>query len=108
MVTGGEDGKINSWPIHPVEELVGGDDADGEELMDVDMSSPIGRKREHAGDNELVRFFFSRVYVLIDIISVIARETSQTLTGLAASQAAHFCQRLNVLRLVQSKSSELL
>ena len=60
MVTGGEDGKINSWPIHPVEleteELIDGDDADGDESMDVDMPSPIGRKRERDGDDELVRF----------------------------------------------------
>jgi hypothetical protein len=58
LVTGGEDGKINSWPIHPVEletdELI-----DGEELMDVDMPSTIGRKRERDGDNEFVRAFFS-------------------------------------------------
>jgi hypothetical protein len=58
LVTGGEDGKINSWPIHPVEleaeELIDGDDAD--ELMDVDMPSPKGRKREHTKDNELVCF----------------------------------------------------
>jgi len=41
LVTGGEDGKINWWPIHPVaEELIDGDDADGDEPMDVDMPSP--------------------------------------------------------------------
>ena len=66
MVTGGEDGKINLWPIHPMEleaeELVDGDNANGGELMDVDMPSPKGRKRERAGDNELVRFFSPRVY----------------------------------------------
>lgn len=93
LVTGGEDGKINSWPIHPVElemeELIDEDDANGDE-MDVDMSSPIGRKRERAGDNETVRFFFFyKVYFLVDIICVIARETSQTLTGQAVSQVAH-------------------
>ena len=39
LVTGGEDGKINSWPIHPIEskELIDGKDADGDESMDVDM-----------------------------------------------------------------------
>jgi hypothetical protein len=60
LVTGGEDGKINSWPIHPVEleteELI---DDDTAELMDVDMPSPIGRKRKRAVDNEFVRFFLS-------------------------------------------------
>lgn len=53
LVTGGEDGKINLWPIHPVEletdELI-----DGDESMDVDMSSPKGRKRERVGGNGLV------------------------------------------------------
>jgi len=43
LVTGGEDGKINSWPIHPLEleadELIDEDDADEDELMDVDMLS---------------------------------------------------------------------
>ena len=77
MVTGGEDGKINSWPIHPVEpeaeELI-----DGDEWMDVDMPSPKGRNRERDGDNELVGFFFYCL-ILIDII-FIARQTSQTLT----------------------------
>lgn len=62
LVTGGEDGKINLWPIHPVEleaeELIDGDDADRDELMDIDMPSQKGRKRERAGDNELVCFFF--------------------------------------------------
>ena len=57
LITGGEDGKINSWPIHPVEldteELI-----DGENLMDVDIPLPIGRNRERAGDNELVCSFF--------------------------------------------------
>ena len=31
---------------------------DGEDLMDVDIPSSIGRKRERTEDNELVRFFF--------------------------------------------------
>ena len=83
LVTGGEDGKINSWPIHPVEldaeELINGDDADGDELMDVDMPSPKGRKRERDGDNELVGFFFYCL-IIFDIICFTARQTSQTLT----------------------------
>ena len=62
LVTGGEDGKINSWPIHPVEleveELIDVDDADGVELMDVGMPSPKRRKRDRSGGNELVRSFF--------------------------------------------------
>jgi hypothetical protein len=75
LVTGGEDGKINSWPIHPLEleteELIDEDDADGDELMDVDMPSPKGRKRERAGDNELVRFFLSRVYSSLTLLSAL-------------------------------------
>ena len=93
MITGGEDGKINSWPIRPVdverEELM-----DGEDLMDVDIPSSIGRKRERTEDNELVRFFFSFLEsnFFINIICIIARQTSQVLNYQAASQAAHFCQ----------------
>ena len=66
------------------EEPIDGDDSDGEELMDVDVPSTIGRKRERAEDSEFVRFFFlPRVYFVIDIIYVIARQKSQTLTGQA-------------------------
>ena len=86
LVTGGEDGKVNLWPIHPVEleseELVDGDGADGDELMDVDIPSPKGRKRERTGGNELVCFSntLESTLFLIDVICVIARQTSQTLT----------------------------
>jgi hypothetical protein len=87
LVTGGEDGKINIWPIHPVEleadELIDVDDADGGESMDIDMSSPRGRKRERAGDNELVcplnALFYS---ILIDVIRL-ARQKSQTLNRIS-------------------------
>ena len=87
LVTGGEDGKINSWPIHPVElepeELIDGDDADEDEVMDVDMPLPKGRKRERAGDDDLVCFpnALESTIFLIDIICVIGRQTSQTLTS---------------------------
>lgn len=54
------------------EELIDGDDTDGDELMDVDMSSPKGRKRERAGDNDLVCFpnALGLNLLLIDIICV--------------------------------------
>ena len=76
LVTGGEDGKINSWPIQPleleVEESIDEDDADGDELMDVDMPSPKGRKRERGGDSELVRFFsFCRIYSSFTLLSAL-------------------------------------
>ena len=70
-------------------ELIDKDDADGDELMDVDIPSPKGRKRDRAGDNGFVRFYIYRVYFLIDITYVIGRETNQTLTGQAVSQVAY-------------------
>ena len=58
LVTGGEDSKINSWQIHPVEleadEVTDTDDTDEDELMDIDTFLPKGRKREHGSDDELV------------------------------------------------------
>src|SRR5271168_2584778 len=59
LVTGGEDSKINLWPIHPVElaadEDIDIDDADEDESMDVDdMPLPQGHKRERSGEKELV------------------------------------------------------
>ena len=60
LVTGGEDGKVNLWPIHSVEleadEEIDTDAADEDESMDIDMPSPKGRKRERARDNEPVCF----------------------------------------------------
>jgi hypothetical protein len=72
LVTGGEDSKINSWPIHPVEldadQLIDIDDTDEDEPMDVDMSSPQGRKRERSGDNEPVCLANTLLYfILIDV-----------------------------------------
>jgi hypothetical protein len=96
LVTGGEDGKVNLWPNHPVEleaeELIDGDGADGDELMDVDMPSQKGRKRERTGDNELVCFpnALESTLFVIDIICVIARQTSQTLTGHGVSRKSSF------------------
>ncbi|KAF8966452.1 WD40-repeat-containing domain protein [Flammula alnicola] len=59
LVTGGEDGKINVWPIIPIEpdsNNQGDEEEDYEEdPMDVDMASPKGRKREIQTDNERVR-----------------------------------------------------
>jgi len=88
LVTGGEDGKINLWPIHSVEleadgEIDTDDAADEDESMDIDMPSPKGRKRERARDNEPVCFppntlFYS---ILIGVICFIARQKNQTLTG---------------------------
>ncbi|KAF8164828.1 WD40-repeat-containing domain protein [Crassisporium funariophilum] len=55
IVTGGEDTKINAWPILPMELEVNEDedeDVDSEGDMDVDMASPKGRKRELDRDSE--------------------------------------------------------
>ncbi|PPQ83949.1 hypothetical protein CVT26_011644 [Gymnopilus dilepis] len=57
LVTGGEDGKINLWPIIPVpREVEDGADIDEDEdsdgAMDVDVSSPKPRKRELDRDSE--------------------------------------------------------
>jgi len=59
-VTGGEDGKINAWPIRPIElesSDEGGEDDDDEDAdgMDIDVASPKGRKRELQTDTKPVR-----------------------------------------------------
>ena len=73
-MTGGEDGKINLWPIIPVpREVEDGADIDQDEdsdgAMDIDVSSPKPRKRELDRDSERVSHFkdtitFSRVLTL--------------------------------------------
>ncbi|KAF8875353.1 WD40-repeat-containing domain protein, partial [Gymnopilus junonius] len=57
LVTGGEDGKINSWPIYPVprdsdETVNDNEDEDEDEAMDVDVSSPKSRKRDLQRDSK--------------------------------------------------------
>jgi WD repeat-containing protein 89 len=66
-VTGGEDGKINAWPILPIEldsSDEGGDDDDDDDAdgMDVDVASPKTRKRELRTDTEPVRSYENNVY----------------------------------------------
>lgn len=83
MVTGGEDSKINSWPIHPVEleadEDIDIDNADEDESMDVDdIPSPRARKRERSGEKELVCLLNASLDSIL--IDVIARKKGQTLT----------------------------
>lgn len=58
-MTGGEDGKINAWPIRPIEldsSDEGGDNDEEEDTdgMDVDVASPKSRKRELRTDTEPV------------------------------------------------------
>ncbi|KJA14648.1 hypothetical protein HYPSUDRAFT_48952 [Hypholoma sublateritium FD-334 SS-4] len=48
LVTGGEDGKINVWPILPITDAP----RDEDEAMDVDAAPPKHRKRESSPDAE--------------------------------------------------------
>ena len=54
IVTGGEDGKINVWPILPVTAT-----AQDDEAMDVDVGSPKLRKRESPPDADSVSHYLS-------------------------------------------------
>lgn len=59
-MTGGEDGKINAWPIRPIElesSDEGGEEDDSEDAdgMDIDVASPKSRKRELQTDTKPVR-----------------------------------------------------
>ncbi|CAA7270746.1 unnamed protein product [Cyclocybe aegerita] len=56
LITGGEDGKLNAWPIDPVMPEDNGQDeeAQGDTSMDVDMASPKQKRRELDRDGERV------------------------------------------------------
>jgi len=71
LVTGGEDGKLNVWPIKPIpmddttEEDEDEEDSEEDESMVVD--SPKPRKRERLNDDERVRIQPNFQFPIFDI-----------------------------------------